>query len=135
MTVSEAKFIRQKLIEYADQFTEPRNGRDFGVVLRDEEGRVVGGVTANTVWDWLQISDFWISDKLRGRGFGRQLLARAEDIARRHGCRFAKLDTFEFEAREFYERHGYVVQSHTSDFPTGHTQYHLVKLKFPLASA
>lgn len=127
MTEEEAKLIRRRLVEFADQHTGPRNGRNFGVVLRDEEGRVVGGITANTVWDWLQISEFWISEELRGRGFGRQLLARAEEIARQHGCRFAKLDTFEFEGREFYERHGYVVQSSTADFPKGHTQFHLVK--------
>ena len=28
------------------------------------------------------------------------------------------LDTFEFEARDFYEAHGYAVQSQTDDFPT-----------------
>ncbi len=128
MTPAEAKFIRQKLVQFADQFTGPRNGRDLGVALRDEEGRATGGITANIVWDWLQVSEMWISEELRGKGFGRQLLARVEEIAKEHGCRFAKLDTFEFEAREFYERCGYMVQSSTADFPKGHTQYHLVKV-------
>ena len=37
------------------------------------------------------------------------------------------VDTFEFEARDFYEAHGYVVQSQTEGFPAGHTHYHLTK--------
>lgn len=87
MTGSEAKFVRQKLIEYADQFTEPRNGRDFGVALRDEEGRIVGGITANTVWDWLQISEFWIPLSLRP---GNSTNAMAMSCSRIHQiCRRA----------------------------------------------
>ena len=55
------------------------------------------------------------------------MLTRTETAARNHSCRYAKLDTFEFEAREFYERHGYVVRSQTEDFPKGHTHYHMKK--------
>ena len=127
MTQCEAEYVGRKLVEFADQFTEPRNYREFGVVLRDDIGNAVGGITCNTVWDWLQISVLWIPDDLRGQGFGHQLLERAEELGRALGCRFARLNTFDFEAREFYESHGYTIRSQTDDFPTGHTQYHLAK--------
>ena len=42
MTKGEADYVEQKLVEFADQFTEPRNYREFGVVLRDAEGSAVG---------------------------------------------------------------------------------------------
>ena len=127
MTKGEADYLQQKLVEFADQFTEPRNYREFGLVLRDAEGDAVGGITGNTVWDWIQIGVLWIPDNLRGQGFGHLLLERAEELGRQRGCKFARLQTFEFEAREFYESHGYVVQSQTEDFPAGHTQFHLTK--------
>ena len=127
MTQGEADYVEQKLVEFADQFTEPRNYREFGVALRDAEGNTVGGITGNTVWDWLQISVLWIPDDLRGQGYGHQLLERAEELGRARGCRFARLNTFEFEARGFYESHGYTVRSQTDGFPAGHTQYHLAK--------
>ena len=127
MTKGEADYVEQRLVEFVDQFTEPRNYREFGIVLRDAEGNAVGGITGNTVWDWLQISVLWISDELRGQGFGHRLLERAEELGRARGCRFARLSTFEFEAREFYESHGYTVRSQTDEFPAGHTQHHLTK--------
>ena len=128
MTGDEAGFVQKKLVEFSDQFTPPRNYREFGVVLRDAEGNASGGITANTVWDWLQIGVLWVPYELRGQGYGHQLLERAEELGRNHGCKYAKLDTFEFEAREFYESHGYVVQSQTENFPQDHTQYHLTKV-------
>ena len=127
MTRDEAGFVQKKLVEFSDQFTPPRNYREIGVVLRDAQGKVSGGVVANTVWDWLQIGVLWLPEELRGQGHGHRLLKRVEVLGRANGCRHAKLDTFDFEARAFYESHGYVVRSHTANFPQGHTQYHLAK--------
>lgn len=128
MTSEEASFVQKKLVEFADEFTPPRNYRELGVSLRNADGQVVGGITANAVWDWLQIGVLWLPHELRGEGHGHKLLERIEDLGRGHGCKYSKLDTFEFEAREFYEGHGYVVQSQTNNFPKGHTQYHLTKV-------
>lgn len=127
MTHDEPVLVKRGLVEFADRFTGPRNGRDIGVVLRDPDGNVGGGITGYAIWDWLQIETLWIDEGLRGRGYGYQLLNRAEAIGAGYGCRFARLDTFEFEAREFYERQGYVVYARTDDFPEGHTQFHLRK--------
>lgn len=124
----EADFVQKKLVEFADQFTGPRNYREFGITLRNDDGEVVGGLTANTVWDWLQIGVLWIPDDLRGEGHGYKLLSAAESKARDMGCKYSRLDTFEFEAREFYERNGYSVHSQTDDFPKGHTHFHLQKV-------
>ena len=128
MTQEEALFVRQGLSEFAHRFTEPRNYREFGVVLRDENGDASGGIMGNTIWHWLRIDVLWVPDELRGKGYGHRLLDRAEELGRSRGCNFAMLDTFEFEARDFYEAHGYVVQSQTDGFPAGHTQYHLTKV-------
>ena len=73
------------------------------------------------------IDGLWIDDALRGQGLGRQLLLRSEAIAVARGCRGAWLGTFDFQARGFYERHGYRVFAALPDFPAGHTHYHLRK--------
>lgn len=128
ITPEEARYVQRELVAFADQFTPPRNYRELGVALRDADGNVCGGITASTVWDWLQISVLWVPEALRGAGHGHRLLERIEQLARECGCNHSKLDTFEFEALAFYESHGYVRQSQTDDFPTGHTHYHLTKV-------
>ncbi len=127
MTPDEVAHVQRQLVEFADRFTGPRRYRGFAIALRDDAGVAVGGITGNTVWDWLQISVLWIPEALRGRGHGHGLLVAAEALGCERGCRFARLDTFEFEARPFYEAHGYRVVARTEDFPAGHTQFHLHK--------
>ena len=60
-------------------------------------------------------------------GDGRRLLAVAEDEARRRGAKNAFLDTFSFQAPDFYRQHGYQVFGELPDFPPGHTRAFLTK--------
>jgi GNAT superfamily N-acetyltransferase len=73
--------IRKGVSAFGDQHTVPRNWRAVTLVLRSDEGRVVGGLLGSTVWDWLQIDTLWVDDAVRGRGHGRALITRAEQIA------------------------------------------------------
>jgi GNAT superfamily N-acetyltransferase len=88
---------------------------------------VVGGVVAAIYWDWLYIDLMWIQDEFRRQGYGSRLLLFVEDEARRRGAMNAYLDTFSFQAPEFYERHGYRVFGELRDFPSGHQRYFLTK--------
>ena len=56
-----------------------------------------------------------------------QLMSAAETEARRRGCHHALLDTFDFQARPFYEQLGYVAFGELEDFPRGHSRYFLSK--------
>jgi GNAT superfamily N-acetyltransferase len=55
---------------------------------------------------WMFVRYLWLSNGLRGRGVGRELMDRAEVRARERGCHSAWLDTFSFQARGFYEKLG-----------------------------
>lgn len=97
----------------------------FALFLRDSEGALFGGLDGLIGWAWLFVDSLWIHDDLRGRGFGRELLTRAERLAAERGCHSAWLDTF--QARGFYERLGYAVFATLEDFPPGQTRYFLRK--------
>jgi GNAT superfamily N-acetyltransferase len=120
--------IERGLTEHAEESgVEPRNHRQIAVLLRDGDGRLAGGLTGDTVWGWLQIKLLWVAAEHRGRGYGAQLLAAAEEEARRRGCHHALLDTFDFQARGLYERLGYEVFGTLGDFPRGHQRFFLRK--------
>ena len=97
------------------------------------DGEIVGGVLGETYWDWLYIDLLWVKDELRGRGHGHSLLAQAEDDARLRGAKNAYLDTFSFQAPDFYEQHGYKVFGELRDFPPGHQRYYFYKRTVDLA--
>ena len=73
--------------------------------------------------EFLRRGEVWKLQCHRGKGLGRLLLAAVEEEARERGCRWAKLNTWEFQAPDFYARCGYVIYGREIDFPPGHTNH------------
>jgi GNAT superfamily N-acetyltransferase len=96
-------------------------------VLRSERGEVLGGLLAMIWGGWLQVGSLWVSEIVRGQGHGPRLLEAAESYARERGCGGVLLDTFSFQAKPFYERHGYTVFGAQADHPPGHSRFFLEK--------
>lgn len=99
------------------------HAHSLNLFLRDPLGQVVGGLLGGWRWGWLYVDKLWVRADYRKRGAGSQLLKAAEAEAAAAGCTDAVLDTFSFQARDFYERHGYVVYATLEGFPPGHRQY------------
>ena len=95
--------------------------------VRRPDGNVVGGLVGATVWGWLLVKELWVAEGHRGNGYGRALVQAAEMEAQKRGCHHAMLDTFDFQARDFYEHRGYAVFGELDDFPRGHVRYFMRK--------
>ncbi len=96
-------------------------------VLRSSRGEVLGGLLGFMWGGWLQVGTLWVAEVVRGQGHGTALLAAAEAYARKRGSIGISLDTFSFQARPFYERHGFVVIATQADYPPGHARYFMEK--------
>ena len=103
------------------------NEQPVHILLRDATDTVVGGLIGHIKWRWLYVAKLWLRDDFRGRGLGAELLRAAEDLARAQGCIGAYLDTFEYQARPFYEKLGYELFGTLEGFPPGYRQYFLSK--------
>ena len=119
--------LSQGLTDHALPHTRVPGFRPLGVFMRDERGRLVGGVWGHVNWNWLSVNLVWLSEELRGAGHGRRLMAALEVAARERGCAYAHLDTFSYQARPFYERLGYEVFAALEDYPPGHRRYFMKK--------
>ena len=116
--------IESGLDAYNAQYS-PVEYEEFAVVLRDGDD-VKGGVTAIAWAGMLFIKWFWIDGALRGQDHGTALLLRTEAEGRARGCTHVYLDTFDFQARPFYEKSGYALFG-TLDYPAGFKRYYLQK--------
>lgn len=105
----------------------PRDWQTITIALRGADGDVVAGLYGATMWSWLMIDGLWVAEKMRGQGLGSQLLQAGEGMAIKRRCVGSWLGTFDFQARRFYERHGYAVFATLPGFPPGHTHYHMQK--------
>ena len=99
--------------------------RPLAVFARDRE-HVVAGLGGETYCGWLFIRYLWVSDALRGRGIGRELMGGAEVRALERGCHSAWVDTFSFQAPGFYRKLGYEVFGEL-DYPPGNKRFFLQK--------
>ncbi|GGZ99348.1 GNAT family N-acetyltransferase [Streptomyces echinoruber] len=94
----------------------------------DGTGDLAGGLVGHTWAGWLHVTYLWVAAPHRGAGLGSRLLARAETIAARdRGCRAARLETWDFQAPDFYRKQGYEVVAVIPDYPPGITEYTLTK--------
>ena len=120
------------LVAYNNSKAGPGNGKALVIALRDESGAVTGGLSGNTSRGWQFTHLLVVPEQLRGQGLGTELLRMAENEAIARGCIGAWLDTFEFQARGFYEKMGYSCFGEIQDYPPGFSRFFMKK---PLQSA
>jgi GNAT superfamily N-acetyltransferase len=119
--------LAQGLTDHALPHTRVPGFLPIAVFLRDEHGNLAGGVWGYINWNWLFVGLFWVSDAIRGNGYGRQLMTALEEAARARGCQYAHLDTFSYQARPFYESLGYEVFGTLDDYPPGQQRFFMKK--------
>lgn len=97
------------------------------IIAREGGGAVQAGVRYLIGFDWLFVQWLWVAEPYRRQGIGSSLLAGAEVAAREAHCRGSYVDTFTFQAPNFYERHGYREFARLDDHPPGHARIWLSK--------
>jgi len=100
--------------------------RTLAMTVRDK-GKIVGGLVAETYWGWMYVNLLWVSERHRGKGWGRRLLQKAEAEARKRGVRNVFLDSFTFQAPRFYAKLGYREFGRLKNFPAGNDRIFLTK--------
>ena len=122
--------IFQGLLEYNLPRIEDKDPKDLGVYIRDDNGGIIAGLTGNTHGNWLTIKYLWVSEELRSQGVGSRILKQAEEEAKKRGCKYSFLDTFSFQAPEFYKKYGYKEQFALNNYHVTGKRYYFTKNLF-----
>lgn len=130
-TQEEEEEIDDGLMVYNLSQVPPAQEEPFVKICRCAKtsgGKLAGGILACSVlWNVLQIVTVWVEEKYRNEGVASALLEEVETQAREMGCYISQLDTFDFQAKEFYEKHGYRTFGTLKDAPKGHEHYYMFK--------
>lgn len=130
-TEDDADFIDEQAGQVINAFALTPEGNaeeEFVYQVTDREGRFLGGcVLAADEWKTAAIYDLWVEEPYRRQGIASALMREAERKARELGCRLALIGTFDFQAKPFYDRHGYTLIAATRDYPKGHEHYFMQK--------
>ena len=106
---------------------EPSKSEPLNIYLEDEEGNLVAGIVAETFGNWLEIEYLYVSENLRRQGIGSKILKMAENELRNSGCKYSFVDTFNFQAPKFYEKHGYKEVFALKNYPYIGERYYYTK--------
>lgn len=100
----------------------------LGFVIRDNL-KMIGGVTGKLLLgQTLSIDILWVDENYRGQDCGTRLLTAIEEKAKELKSRLVVVDTFDFQALEFYQKNGYAVFGELADSPyPGNIHYYLHK--------
>jgi ribosomal protein S18 acetylase RimI-like enzyme len=121
--------VQSGLFAYNDRYAGPAHNGVLTIGARDRDRNIIGGLISNMQpgWKWMHVHWLWIDESHRRTGIGRSLLEAAEKEAQQRGCVHVSVDTFEFQARGFYEKQGYNVYGVQEDYPAGHRKFLLRK--------
>lgn len=119
--------LKNGLIAYNRQFIDPALFKPLAVFATAPAGEKRAGISGFTAGNWLNIAFLWVAEDQRHSGLGSQLIKIAEQEARARGCQYALVDTYSFQARPFYEKHGYRLQMVLEQYPLEHQKYYLTK--------
>ena len=124
-----AQKIGELIRSYNRSKREAAECEPLNLYVEDEHGQLLAGLVAETFGNWLEIEYLFVKEGLRGQGIGSQLLQQAESEAKKRNCRFAFVNTYQFQAPAFYQKHGYQEVFTMKDYPyTGQRHYYQKKL-------
>ena len=120
-----SQIIGDLIRSYNRSKREVAESEPLNLYVEDEHGELMAGLIAETFGNWLQIEYLFVKEDLRGKGIGSQLLQQAESEAKKRNCRFAFVNTYQFQAPAFYQKHGYKEVFTLKDYPyTGQRHYY-----------
>ncbi|WP_422657619.1 GNAT family N-acetyltransferase [Paenibacillus sp. EC2-1] len=126
-TNEEAGYVRNKLIAYNSVHGPRGIYEEVNLCLKNDNGDIIAGLNSAVCWNWMEIEFLWVEEENRKNGIGKKLLAEAEKIARSKNCTFIKLNTFSFQAPEFYKKYGYKEIAIIENAPLGCNHYYFKK--------
>lgn len=99
----EAETIIIGLIQYNTERAGDFENTPLSVFVRIDNGEIIGGLLGRTYWGWLHINTIWLKEHFRQKGIGKKLVESAEKGAIDRNCRSSFLDTYDFQAKSFYQ--------------------------------
>ena len=94
----------------------------------EDNGRLIAGLDACvTAYRILYVSTVFVDEEYRRKGVGAALIREMEKRAARMGVNAVRLDTFNWQGKEFYEALGYTAVGHYDHAEDGYSEYFFLK--------
>ncbi len=127
ITDDQVSYIEEKLEEYDEKhITYKMEGR-IRIGIREGD-RIVAGLDAcMTAFKILYVSTVYVEEACRRKGYGKALIEEMEKRAKALGANTIRLDTFDWQGKDFYEAMGYTIVGSYENREDGFAEYFFLK--------
>lgn len=127
LTEAQVEDIEARLSAYDGQHM-PRRLEGCIRIGFEEDGRLIAGLDACvTAFRILYVSTLFVDEGYRRKGVGTSLVREMERRAAAMGVDTVRLDTFDWQGKEFYEALGYTCVGHYDNPGDGYSEYFYLK--------
>src|SRR6185503_2472363 len=75
-----------------------------------DQSKFIGAIVVQIFWEQLHIKYLFVEENYRGQGIARQLIDHGLEFGKQRSCHFAFVETMSFQAPEFYQKMGFVIE-------------------------
>ena len=87
-----------------------QNNGSFSFVIENANKELEAGISGFYYDGCFHIDMLFVAESCRSKGYGSDLVQKAEELAHKKGCLFMSVNTMDYQARPFYEKHGFKVE-------------------------
>jgi ribosomal protein S18 acetylase RimI-like enzyme len=127
----EQEYIIDELVEYNLSKVSSSQEElfiDLSKKIVDGDKIIAGIIARMYCWNIVYVDTLWVASNYRNNKYGSILLKEVENEARAKGAKLIHLDTFDFQAKDFYEKQGYSIFGKLEDCPENHCRYYMKKM-------
>lgn len=100
----------------------------FSIFLKDRQDKIQGGIIVSVYSQAIYINGLWLDESLRKQGYGKKLLSMAEEEGRKRKKIYSNVETFDFQAKDFYLSQGYKIVGEIKNHLRNHSKIYLRKI-------
>lgn len=124
---SDIELLISNLVAYNKTYLKNIRRIPLATWCRDDDGAIIGGVSGSTFGKWLEIKYLWVDEVERQKGIGSSILKAVEEAAISRNCLYALVDTYDFQAKPFYIKNGYMEVCSLNEYPISGKLFYLAK--------
>ena len=129
-TKQDQDYLIDRLVEYnlsQVKSEQEENFIDLSMKVVEDDKIIAGIIAKMYCWNIVYVDTLWVDPDYRGRRIGEKLLIMLENEAKLKGAKLVHLDTFDFQAKDFYLKQGYEIFGKLEDCPENHCRYYMKK--------
>ena len=119
--------IEEKLSDFDNDFIKFKLEGNIQIGIKENDKLIAGLDACMTAFKILYVSTVFVEEEYRRKGYGRKLMQEMENRAKRMGANIIRLDTFNWQGKDFYEAIGYEMVGSYENKLEGYSEHFFLK--------